>query len=689
MARLLQIVSPSAAPFVEHVRMLAEAVGPEHLRHVALIASGTGVSVDLVQGVNAASDAAQASFGRDEDEESLPVGASDATLVVTRSQVAALAAHYDLLYIHALAYEPWMATLHHPKILACHSKILPTALDMDALVRVSISERRKFDIPLVEVEAIPPRREDDELPPPDLALLLERGMTVIRAGSPSRVDRALFWKPIALILEESSANVAVFEADEEDARFHSQMETYLSRRVRLFAGLPIPWDKVTLLLDCPIAREDTLFMPVREAMASGVPVVAAVRGSDPAAQEGGVVTPRTPEEIAKNCLKILNDAMLAKRLRAQGKSYIDAARLHWLEAHEPLLARFLPPGLDAETPKLSGWRTARDVVAALGGSVRAETETSLHPHAGHWSVAAANAPQQEALDVLSSLVRAARPEICLVEASEPLLPLTLAEAVRLNGQGKVLCVQSEPLPELNDALFRLDLEDVLEFVSDLEQVPLGSAAFVCLCSDRYGTFHDFRAWDARRTAGALFCAIQRRPTEYGVASAREALERAGLECLALPMPRGFLIAQQPPLAIQIRSLSLGEGGNFTLAQPQSSPKVSGRRLGALMTTSGTVDIELEGPASKRFDLFVALEFPNTTASCKVAVVDARGSVLARFGRLTGSSASLRRSITLPEDGLVTLSVEALSDVSVVWCLENARIQNEQAVEFMIEQPEDA
>ena len=50
MARFLQIVCPAATPFVEHVRMLNQLVGPEHERSVALLAAGAGLSVDLVEG---------------------------------------------------------------------------------------------------------------------------------------------------------------------------------------------------------------------------------------------------------------------------------------------------------------------------------------------------------------------------------------------------------------------------------------------------------------------------------------------------------------------------------------------------------------------------------------------------------------------------------------------------------------
>ncbi len=665
MARFLQIVCPAATPFVEHVRMLNQLVGPEHERSVALLAAGAGLSVDLVEGI----------------------GESDSVLAVTRNNVAALASGYDVLYIHAGSYEPWMKALHHPKILACHAVSLPPSIDADAIVRVSMPEPRRFESSAASVEAVAPQWKQDELPEPDLALLLDRGQTVARVGPASRIDRPLFWSTLEKLLENIACNVAVFDPDPEDERCHAKLPKHLSRRVRLFVGQTPPWGRISLLLDVPLDRESALFMPVREAIAAGVPVIATDRGSDPAVQEAGELCARDAEALASACQKLLEDSAYTRRLQERAHLWSERVRQQWFAQHEPLIARFLPADLDLEPPRPSGWRSPRDLAAVLGLHVGGESDAPQHPKAGHWSLAAPSAPQQEALDLVSSLVRAARPEICLVQANEPLLPLTVAEAVRLNGMGRViLMMDPDGLPELDSALFRLELEELIEKVADLEEVPQDCAGLICLSSDRRGTFHDYRPWEARGAAGALLCAVQRRPEEYGIQSLREAFVRAGMDCLTLPMPRGLLVAQTPPVALSLHAFGLGEGATVAVSGNRAgggTVMAAGRRLGALLSTLGTVEIEIEGPAGKRFDLFVRLDRTEHPTSAKVSVEDSRSGVIARFGRLTSNCPSQRRSVVIPEEGRCSLKVEAPMDVAVVWCLENARIVNEQAVEFLL------
>lgn len=79
--------------------------------------------------------------------------------------------------------------------------------------------------------------------------------------------------------------------------------------------------------------------PVLEAMACGIPVVASNRGSLPeVVGTAGLLVSPSPEPLADACVSILEDAALARRLRAAGIRR--AAEFTWARAAEQLAAMY-------------------------------------------------------------------------------------------------------------------------------------------------------------------------------------------------------------------------------------------------------------------------------------------------------------------------------------------------------------
>lgn len=270
------------------------------------------------------------------------------SFLATTAGVADIARGYDIVHIHSWGWRDWMQALPRPKVLTLHvSEVLPEAADVDFVVHTSADVRarqRNGGPPSLHVpNAIDVRRFSRaaalEVPlPAEVKAHFERGPVIARVARPARVNSWLFWDAIEIVLEaRPRARVLIVNHDYRDRFFHADLRPPLRERVLL---LPETGDVaahvVRAALFLHVNNDGTDDLVLQEAMALGVPVVAAEGAGAQSASEGGLLVPRRDDELARAALRVLDSAELQRELGARGRLCAERRLATLVEKHVEL-----------------------------------------------------------------------------------------------------------------------------------------------------------------------------------------------------------------------------------------------------------------------------------------------------------------------------------------------------------------